>query len=561
VPPDTPTETSPADAGRAAPRQPLARLRSISKSFGPLLANDAVDLDLSAGSILAVVGENGAGKSTLLRILAGVLLPDEGHVEVRGERIRHHSPAEAIRRKIGMVHQHFMLIEPFTVAENLVLGAEPMGDLGLLLDRAGAERAVEEISRRHGLPVDPRARIADLSVGQRQRVEILKVLHRGADVLILDEPTAVLSPPEVDALFAMLRRLRAEGRSVVLITHRLDEVMDISERVAVLRRGRKVADLPTGQTTAAELAREMVGRTVHLPSAAKRRERLAGEAANGGLVADEGADEQPAPDSALEARGLSVQVDGVPRLRDVSLRVAPGEIVGVAGVQGNGQTELLEVLAGLRRPDSGQVLLAGREVTRLGPAERRSLGLASIAEDRHRDGMVLPLSVEDNLILGRQRSFGRLLWLDRARVRRQAEELVHAYDIRPPDPEAAAEGLSGGNQQKVVVARELADRPRVLLAGQPTRGVDIGAVAAIHERLLQARDEGLGVLLISADLPEVLALSDRVLVMLAGTIVADLPAEHATPEAVGAKMAGVLDLPVAPSDQESGAANSPGVAP
>ena len=547
---DTPVSAPAAQPGPP----PLARLHEVTKRFGALLANDNVSLDLEAGCIHAVVGENGAGKSTLLRILAGVARADSGYVEVRGQRLRHHSPAEAIRRRIGMVHQHFMLIDPFTVADNLVLGAEPTRWGGLLYDRRRAERAVEEVARRHGLPVDPRARVADLSVGQRQRVEILKVLHRGADLLILDEPTAVLSPPEVDALFAMLRDFRDAGRSVVVITHRLDEVMEISERVAVLRRGRKVADLRTKETTAADLARQMVGRTVVLPTA--RRRLGPGSRPEGSPAGAPDASASPRAPIRLEVRGLSVAVDGVPRLRDVDLSVRAGEIVGMAGVQGNGQSELLEVLAGLRRPDAGSVLVDGSAVDGLQPAQRRRRGLVSIAEDRHRDGLVLPLSVADNLVLGRQRAFGNLAWLDRGRIQRRAQRLVSEYDIRPPDPDVPAEGLSGGNQQKLVVARELSDGPGVLLAGQPTRGVDVGAVAAIHERILRARDEGLAVLLVSADLPEVLALSDRVLVLVRGRVVADLCADEATLEVVGRCMAGLGRVPEDP-DPGSGAATAP----
>ena len=496
------------------------RLVGITKRFGPVVANRAVDLSVRAGTIHAIVGENGAGKSTLMAVLAGVLRPDEGQVWIRGTRLERADPASAIRLGLGMVYQHFMLVEPLTVAENLVLGQEPTRRG--LLDLRAAARAVEELGRTYGLPLDPHRPVESLSVGERQRVEIGKVLHRGAEVLVLDEPTAVLTPAEVDGLFEMLVRFRDQGRTVILITHKLDEVLALAERVTVIRRGEAVAEVAAAETTAKELAHLMVGREVALP----------GERARGEREVDR------AGPPALELDGLTVAGEGRPAVDDLSLRIWPGEVVGVAGVQGNGQSELLACVAGLAPAAAGAVRIGGEDVTRAPVRRRAAAGLAHVPEDRHRRGLVLDLSVRENAILGRHREFRGPLGLSVQRIGAFAEELVRAHDVRPADPTTAARGLSGGNQQKLVVARELTRRPQVLLAGQPTRGVDIGAIEAIHGHVRDARDAGSAVLLVSADLAELLDLADRIVVMRDGRLVAELPAAGATVAALGEQMTG-----------------------
>lgn len=546
-----------ADAAAAA-----VRLVKISKRFGALQANREVDLTVAACSIHALVGENGAGKSTLMKILAGVLPPDSGEIWLDGRRVLRHDVQSAIRYGLGMVHQHFMLVEPLTVAENLVLGMEPVRRG--LLDLRAACRIVEELGETFGLALDPRAVVRDLPVGQRQKVEILKVLYRRAQVLVLDEPTAVLAPLEVRGLFRMLRRFREQGRTVILITHKLDEVMEIAERVTVLRRGEKVADLAVAETNAAALAHLMVGRPVRglggpgeiaapsapaspAPSPAPASAPAPGAAAAAATaataaVAAVAATVTTAPSPpVLELRAVSVG-QGDPLLLDrVTLTVAAGEILGIAAVQGNGQSELLEVVAGLRPAACGTILLAGRDVTQASLRARCEAGLAYIPEDRQEDGLVLPFTLAENLILGPHRRFGKPFRLDRARIGALARSLIQRFDIRPGQAEATAGSLSGGNQQKLLVARALAaaGQPRLLLAGQPTRGVDVGAIEQIHDKLRAAREQGLGVLLVSADLAEILALSDRVAVLCRGRLVATLPVAAARPERLGELMLGV----------------------
>ena len=511
------------EAAPAAAAVPAVRLVDVTKRFGPIVANHKVNLTVAPRSVHAIVGENGAGKSTLMKTLAGVHRADEGEIWLWGERIARHDPNVAIRHGLGMVHQHFMLVEPLTVAENLVLGSEPTRRG--LLDVSAAVRAVEELGEAYGLPVDPHRRVEELSVGERQRVEILKVLYRGVRILVLDEPTAVLTPGEVDGLFRMLRAFVDDDKTVILITHKLDEVMDISQRVTVIRQGEGVGEVATADTSPRELAHWMVGREVVLPGADSRRE-AEGEGVDPGTV------------PALELEWVSVAGPGRPAVDRASLQLRAGEIVGVAGVQGNGQAELLECIAGLQPVDAGRVLLGGVDITGLPPRRRIEAGLAHIPEDRHRRGMVLDFSLAENLILGRHRRFGGPLALDRAAIGHRADSLIAEYDVRPPFPAAAAGTLSGGNQQKVVVAREITDGPRGVRAGPPTRGVDIGAVEAIHDQLRAARDRGLGVLLVSADLNELLALSDRIVVMRRGRFVADLPAADATTERLGELMLG-----------------------
>jgi ABC-type uncharacterized transport system ATPase subunit len=500
----------------------VVRISGIEKSFGPVRANRGASLEAGAGEIHALVGENGAGKSTLMRILSGMFTPDAGTVEVFGRDVTGWTTAQAIDAGVGMVHQHFMLVPTLSVAENVVLGTEPRR--GLVLDRDKAFRDVEELTRRTGLMVDPRRRVSELSVGEAQRVEILKALLRGAQVLILDEPTAVLSPPEVQELWGVLRGLRNNGATVILITHRLDEVMDISDNITVMRAGATVDRIRTSATTPGDIARAMVGREVAL--AAEADVYRPGRAETGAAPA-------------LEVRDLVVAAPGRPRAVDgVSFDIRPGEILGIAGVEGNGQTELIEAIAGLATAASGSIRLGGSDVTGIGVRERGDAGLSHIPEDRHRRGLLLDYSIADNLVLGQQHRFSKGLALDRERIARNADEQVRAYDVRPPDPALPARALSGGNQQKVVVAREMMRDFRVLLAAQPTRGVDVGAVELIHDRLRQARDAGKAILLVSAELNEVLALADRVAVMYGGRFVAVMPRSEASEEVLGPYMTG-----------------------
>ncbi len=501
---------------------PALELKGITKRFGPVVANHGVDLTVHAGEIHAVVGENGAGKSTLLQIAAGVQLADEGEIRVHGKPLVRPSAARAIARGVGMVQQHFLLIPPLTVAENVVLGAEPRR--GLRLDRKRAEADVRALSERFGLTVDPTKRVETLSVGEQQRVEILKVLYRNADILILDEPTAVLAPVEVEDLFRVLRVLVSQGRTVIFVTHKLREVMEVSDRVTVLRRGRVVATARTTETSMETLARYVVG-----------DETPAGPSEH---TVEPGARVTDTTRPVLSVKDLEVLgAHGQPAVRGVSLEVGPGEIVGIAGVQGNGQTELIEAIAGLL-PSRGHIELDGRVIDTLSPGERLAAGLAHIPEDRQRRGLILEFSIADNLILGAQRRYARFGRLLRAKIEGNAQRQVRAFDIRPPRTRLAAGALSGGNQQKVVVARELSRQPRAILAAQPTRGVDIGAMAIIHGALKQARDSGVGILLVSADLAELIELSNRVLVMYRGELVGEFPRSEATETAIGALMVG-----------------------
>ncbi len=502
---------------------PAIRLRGIDKSFGAVRANRGAELEVVRGEIHALVGENGAGKSTLMRILSGMYTPDAGSMEVEGRDVTGWSTAEAIAAGVGMVHQHFMLVPTLTVAENVVLGSEITR--GLVLDRAAAEKAVHDLSARTGLLVPADRLVSELSVGEAQRVEILKTLYRGARILVLDEPTAVLSPFEVRELWQVLRGLRDAGGTVVLITHKLDEVIEVSDAITVMRQGSTVTRMPTSGATPQAIARAMVGRDVALA--------LDAGYTGGGALAP------GATEALLQVRDLSVagRRSAAAAVDRVSFSIAPGEILGIAGVEGNGQTELVEALAGLSAA-SGAILLGEHDLVPLGVRERGDLGLSHIPEDRHERGLVLDYSIADNLVLGQQHRFTKGATLDRARILDNARRLIAAYDIRPTDPSVAARALSGGNQQKIVIAREMSRDFRVLLAAQPTRGVDVGAIEFIHARLREARDQGKAVLLVSADLAEVLALSDRVAVMYGGRIVAVLPRAEATPDTLGAYMTG-----------------------
>jgi simple sugar transport system ATP-binding protein len=475
----------------------LLSLRGISKRFGDVAANVDVSLDVEAGEIHALLGENGAGKTTLMNVVYGIYASDAGTVAWRGQPVRIGSPRQAIATGIGMVHQNFMLVRTLTVAENVVLGLDPPGHP--FPDRQRVERAVGELSRRHGLEVDPGARVGDLSVGEQQRVEILKLLHRDAQLLVLDEPTAVLTPGEVERLFDVLRRLRAEGRSVILITHRIPEVLAVSDRITVLRGGRVVASLRTAETSADALSRQMIGRPVVRPQRSRRP--ASGE-------------------PGLELQGLRAWERGVERLADVSLAIAPGEIVGVAGVDGNGQKELAECVLGVRQATAGAVRLGGESLDRLGTAARRGRGLAFVSDDRQHDGLVLDLSLAENYLLGflADRRFVRRGFLFRARADRETAAAIAAFDIAASGPDVATRLLSGGSQQKLVLARELASAPRALVAFQPSRGLDPGAAEFVGGRLLERREAGCAILLISADLEELLWLSDRLTVMSRGRL-------------------------------------------
>ena len=513
-------------SGSIAKREaPAVRMTAIAKRFGDCHAVRDASLEVMPGEIHALVGENGAGKSTMMRILAGIYPPDRGSVEVAGRDVTGWSAAQAIDASVGMVHQHFMLVPTLTITENVILGRELTR--GLAIDMVRAQREVAEAAERNGFRMNVRQYVRELSVGEQQRVEILKTLVRGARILILDEPTAVLSPPEVHELWRVLRALRDDGGTIILITHKLDEVMEISDTITVIRAGRTVARFPTAGTSPASIARAMVGRDVV----------LAGDAA-AAPVAAKGAGSAPLT-PVLEVRNLVVAGERLARaVDDVSFAIQPHEILGIAGVEGNGQSALIEAIAGLRQARSGEIRVAGTDVTALSVREREARGLAHIPEDRHRRGLVLDYSIADNLILGHQRAYSRGGTLDRSRILADARKAIEVADIRPADPMLPARALSGGNQQKIVIARALARSNFVLLAAQPTRGVDVGAIELIHARLRAARDAGTGILLVSAELSEILALSDRVAVMYGGKIVAIVPRAEASEEMLGPLMTG-----------------------
>jgi general nucleoside transport system ATP-binding protein len=480
-------------------------LHHISKRFGQVQALDDVTVELNAGEVLAIVGENGAGKSTLMNVLYGLYPTDTGEVRVDSKAVTLGSPRAAIALGIGMVHQHFMLSPSLTVAENVVLGHEPTR-FGLL-DLERANREVAASAARHGFNLDVRAPISSLGVGAQQKVEILKALHRGARLLILDEPTAVLTPQESDELWSAVRSLKEQGTTVVLISHKLREVLAIADRLVVLRRGRKVLETPAAGTTREALAHAMVGE---------------GRALNVSL--DDRAPRAEGATPRLQLEGLHTEpAPGHPALSNVALTLEAGEIVGVAGVDGNGQRELVEALVGLRPFTRGKLRLNGADVSAADIADRRAAGLSYIPEDRLREAIVGAMSVEENIALGRQQRppFARGRWISFPERRREAEALAQDYDVRPPDPALPIAALSGGNQQKVVVGRELGGKPTVIVAVQPTRGLDIAALTAVHQRLVSARNSGAGVLLVSLDLEELLSVSDRIVVLFQGSLVGE----------------------------------------
>ncbi len=507
-----------------AKRQLAIELKGISKSFGAVRANSSIDLQVAKGSIHGIIGENGAGKSTLMSILYGFYTADSGEILIDGEKVFILDSKAAISHGIGMVHQHFMLVENFTVLENVVLGAESGALLGGSLARARAE--LKRLADDYDLKVDPDAIVGDLPVGLQQRVEILKALFRGADILILDEPTGVLTPAEADHLFRILKVLKEEGKTILLITHKLREIMAATDMVSVMRRGEMAATRRTSETTMEELAELMVGRRV--------------------LLNVDKAPAKPGP-AALEVKGLTVRDGrGVDVVKNVSFSVRAGEIVGVAGVSGNGQSELLEAIAGIRSAESGRIVIEGRELdpvhSKLNPAMMRDYGLAHVPEDRHRMGLVTKFSEYENAILGyhRDEAYCSGPFLNLGQMRGAARQAIEAYDIRPPDCELKTANFSGGNQQKVVLAREIERDPVVLLVGQPTRGVDIGAIEFIHRRLVELRDAGKAILLVSVELDEVRALSDRILVMFDGALMGER-APDAEESDLGLLMAGVKE--------------------
>ena len=513
-------------------------LRGITKRFPGVIANEQVDLTVEPGEIHALLGENGAGKTTLMNVLFGLYKQDEGEILIDGQPVVFHDPGDAIRAGIGMVHQHFMLVNVFTVTENVMLGVEstrtPLG----MLDLADARRRVVEISERHNLHVDPDAVVEDLPVGVRQRVEIIKTLYRKSNLVILDEPSAVLTPQETDELFEIMRSLQAAGTSIIFITHKLNESLEISDRITVLRRGKVVGTTVPAEATQASLAQMMVGRPVEL-------EVEKGAASPGEPV--------------LEIAGLSVSDDrGHEAVRDLDLVVRAGEIVAIAGVQGNGQTELVEAIAGLRRAAGGTIKVAGAEIR---PSPRRlfEAGVAHVPEDRLKAGLVPAFTIAENMVLNTYylKPFADGVRLHRDAIMATATDLVDQFDVRTPSVFNAASNLSGGNQQKVIVAREFSRPIKLLLAAQPTRGLDVGSIEYIHRRIVAKRDEGAAVLIVSTELDEVLALGDRIAVMYHGAIVAILDPADATPQRLGLYMGGA----VADADAMGSPPPTPGAGP
>jgi simple sugar transport system ATP-binding protein len=497
---------------------PLLELRAITKRFPGVLANDDVNFDLRRGEVHALLGENGAGKSTLMNILYGLYTPDSGEILLNGNHIDLGSTKAAIEHGIGMVHQHFMLIPVMTVAENIVLATEPRR-LGVLLDYVSARKRVRELSERYGLAVDPGARIDRITVGQQQRVEILKALYRGADILILDEPTAVLTPQEAQELFEIIRSLKSQGKSIIFISHKLNEVLDIADRITTLRRGVVVDTIPAAGATEESLARMMVGREVLL--------RVDKHASKPG-------------EPLLQVENLRVIDDrGLEAVRDISFEVRGGEIVGLAGVDANGQSELIDAIAGLRHPSSGRIVVDGHDLTHANAKDSLDAGIGHIPEDRHRRGLILPFTLTENIALHSYRSppNSRNGFLNIGAMIDRARRLLKEFDVRGGQPSTPAGSLSGGNQQKVVLAREIDADPKVLIAAQPTRGLDVGAIEFVHRRLVEQRDAGRAVFLVSLELEEILSLSDRILVIYEGRIVGEFP-PTATEEELGFAMTG-----------------------
>ena len=495
----------------------MLELKNITKTFGNVVANDDVSINIEKGTIHAIVGENGAGKSTIMRVAYGFYAADGGEILIDGKVVKINSPEDAINLGIGMVHQHFMLVDTMTAAENIVLGAETGGAFNLDLEKANADIAA--LSNELRLGVNPKAYIEDISVGAQQRVELLKALYRKAELLILDEPTAVLTPQEVEDFFNILRLMKKQGKTIVIITHKLEEVLAISDFVTVMRDGKVVGNVKTSETNAKDLARMIVGRDV--------------------LLRVEKTDANP-KDSVLNVNNLSVASKHGESLNNVSFNVRAGEIVGIAGIEGNGQTELIEAIAGLIPIQNGTIELFGENITTAAPRKRKELGIAHIPEDRHKRGLLLDSDLEENSILGVHyrppvTSNG---FLNSSAIAARTKEIIENFDVRPPNPELAAKNLSGGNQQKLIIGREFELNPKLLLVSQPTRGVDIGAIEFIHRKLIVLRDSGSAILLVSAELEEVTALADRLLVIYKGTFVGEVDPKTTSNEEIGLLMTG-----------------------
>jgi simple sugar transport system ATP-binding protein len=497
---------------------PVVELSNITKRFPGIVANDSISFKLQQGEIHALLGENGAGKSTLMNILFGLYQPDEGSISMLGKEVAIDSPNRAIELGIGMVHQHFKLVQPFTVTENIILGMEPRK--GFNIDIRFAQEEVRKLSEQYGLRVDPTAKIEDISVGMQQRVEILKTLYRGANILIFDEPTAVLIPQEIKELMVILRNLVKEGKSIILITHKLKEIMEISDTVTIIRRGKVIDTVETAKTTVSELAEKMVGRNVSFKVVKK-------EASPGEPI--------------LEVKQVTARDhQGLPSLKGINFEVKAGEILGIAGVDGNGQSELIEALTGLRTIDSGQVVLKGLEITNQTPRHIAEAGLSHIPEDRHKHGLVLDFTMSENMVLETyfHPAYNRNGFLSYDAIDKHAEALIKQYDVRTSSIYNKARSLSGGNQQKAIIARELDRNPDLLIAAQPTRGLDVGAIEFVHKQLIEQRDQGKAVLLISFELDEIMNVSDRIVVIYEGEIVGEVRPQQTNDQELGLMMAG-----------------------
>jgi len=492
----------------------VVRLRDIGKTFPGVIANHDVNMDITSGTVHAIVGENGAGKSTLMKILYGVQKPNSGTIEIRGKQVSLSSPADAIAHGVGMVFQHFMLADNLTVLENVVLGAEKLHGIG-----SDAKKEILRISQTYGLNVDPDALVEELGVGARQRIEILKVLYRGASVIILDEPTAVLVPQEVDELFGNLRELKDEGLAVIFISHKLDEVLSVADEVTVIRRGATIDTVDAGRVNSHQLAEMMVGSELPSPSTETS------------TVTDQ---------VVLNVTDLTLAGPSRPLLDDINLTIHKGEILGIAGVEGNGQAELVEAIMGMRPAATGLVEVAGKDLGKASTRSRRESGIGYIPEDRQRHGLLLDASLWENRILGHQTREPNIAgpFIDRAGARKDTQRIVDEYDVRTPSIDVLARALSGGNQQKLIIGREMSDHPSLLIASHPTRGVDVGAQAAIWDHIKRARHEGLAVLLISADLDELIGLSDNIQVILRGKLVGEFDPATVTPQQLGSAMTG-----------------------
>ncbi|GIP29234.1 heme ABC transporter ATP-binding protein [Paenibacillus sp. J23TS9] len=498
---------------------PVVELKQITKRFPGIVANDSISLKLHKGEIHALLGENGAGKSTLMNIVFGLYQPDEGGIEVNGEPVMIDSPNKAIELGIGMVHQHFKLVQPFTVTENIVLGMEPK-KMGVHLDYKTSVAKIKKLSDQYGLKVNPNAKIQDISVGMQQRVEILKTLYRGADILIFDEPTAVLTPQEISELMGIMKRLVEEGKSIILITHKLKEIMQISDTVTIIRRGKVIDTLKTAETNPNELAEKMVGRSVSFK-----------------------VDKKPATpkETVLEVKNLTLKnKDGIAVLDGLNLNVRAGEILGIAGVDGNGQSELIEALTGLSHVDSGIIELKGKDITNKNPRHITESGVSHIPEDRHKHGLVLDFSMSENMVLETyyQSPYNKGGFLNKNAIDKQASRLIEHFDVRTPSIETKARSLSGGNQQKAIIAREIDKNPDLLIAAQPTRGLDVGAIEFVQKQLVAQRDQGKAVLLISFELDEIINVSDRIAVIYEGQIVGEVLPEQTNDQELGLMMAG-----------------------